>query len=311
MDASPESVLRVLQISGDVVATLAEQQLQELVMLARDGDSIWTLKRHLQPLLRGVSIYRMKLVLNNGFAGEVIEHQRLTDLKLPMDLTVILVQYALPTIHQTQRLRMAAEEGHETDLQELLSVPINPDSVTEDEFPPFWVVCAEGHVECARLLLDAGVNINKVCDHGQSPLWVACQRGHLEVARLLIAAGANKDQQNLYGKSPLWHACANGSQELARLLLDVGANKDLRDQHGRSPMSAAAEFGNVDIVRMLLEAKSDKDSMDQQSRSPVASVSMALLNHHFQVAQVLIDAGASTSHLNHAEVEKLKREVRG
>ena len=33
--------------------------------------------------------------------------------------------------------------------------------VTEDEFPPFWVVCAEGHVECARLLLDAGVNINK------------------------------------------------------------------------------------------------------------------------------------------------------
>ena len=42
---------------------------------------------------------------------------------------MILVQYALPTIHQTQRLRMAAEEGHETDLQELLSVPINPDSV--------------------------------------------------------------------------------------------------------------------------------------------------------------------------------------
>ena len=35
--------------------------------------------------------------------------------------------------------------------------------VTEDEFPPFWVVCAEGHVECARLLLDAGVNINKAC----------------------------------------------------------------------------------------------------------------------------------------------------
>jgi len=30
MDASPESVLRVLQISGDVVATLAEQQLQDL-----------------------------------------------------------------------------------------------------------------------------------------------------------------------------------------------------------------------------------------------------------------------------------------
>eukprot|EP00434_Breviolum_minutum_P011130 symbB.v1.2.009818.t1/scaffold627.1/size179893/10 len=69
-------------------------------------------------------------------------------------------------------------------------------------------------------------------------------------------------------------------------------------------MSAAAEFGNVDIVRMLLEAKSDKDSMDQQSRSPV---SMALLNHHFQVAQILIDAGASTSHLNHAEVEKLSQ----
>ena len=44
---------------------------------------------------------------------------------------MILVQYALPTIHQTQRLRMAAEEGHETDLQELLSVPINPDSVAK------------------------------------------------------------------------------------------------------------------------------------------------------------------------------------
>ena len=29
MDTSPESVLRVLQISGDVVATLAEQQLQD------------------------------------------------------------------------------------------------------------------------------------------------------------------------------------------------------------------------------------------------------------------------------------------
>lgn len=30
MDASPEPLLRVLQISGDVVATLAEQQLQDV-----------------------------------------------------------------------------------------------------------------------------------------------------------------------------------------------------------------------------------------------------------------------------------------
>lgn len=41
--------------------------------------------------------------------------------------------------------------------------------VTEDEFPPFWVVCAEGHVECARLLLDAGVNINKAAFFFRAP----------------------------------------------------------------------------------------------------------------------------------------------
>ena len=56
---------------------------------------------------------------------------------------MILVQYALPSIHQTQRLRMAVEEGHEMDLQELLSLPINPDSVAK----------VAQSFECSRLVV--------------------------------------------------------------------------------------------------------------------------------------------------------------
>jgi ankyrin repeat protein len=125
------------------------------------------------------------------------------------------------TEHQ---MRLAADNGDVTRLQDLIRAGANPDAV--------------------GVMGDATALIH------------ACDAGRIDVARALLDAGADIDRQSDLGDTPLTCAVAIQNVDLVRLLVERGANTNpSRRFADEKPLAVfAAELGNLEIVQILLDA---------------------------------------------------------
>ena len=218
-------------------------------------------------------------------------------------------------------LMVAVMENRPKIAKMLLAAGANVRARDGRDRTPLMVAAGEGHVEFVQMFLAAGADVNLKSNNGsQTALSWAARNGHAEVVQMLLAADADiKAGFRNGGLTALAKAAAGGHSETIKILLAAGAdvNATNKPQLLVTPLMYAARGGHSKSVKALIDAGADvnaKDSTDDtaliwsmscilegvstETREPAAQIS-ARCQDHFEVAQILLHAGANVNASNH------------
>jgi hypothetical protein len=136
-------------------------------------------------------------------------------------------------------------------------------------------------------------------------LWAAVSSADFAAVSRLIANGASLTDR--YGKSLLHEAAFIGSFKILRLLVRAGCDPNVSKKPiygegccGPTPLHYAARYNRTEIAEFLADIVDHIDVEDDQGLS---SLQVAMRHGHFDVARVLIKAGAK-SHENNGNVQR-------
>ncbi|QQR48734.1 ankyrin repeat domain-containing protein [bacterium] len=181
-----------------------------------------------------------------------------------MKKVVILVLMMLPVsvacpMFGGDNLFIVAAEGRYQDLWRVF----NPTKLMfRDSFKrtPLHLAAMNGHDEMVAELISLGFEVD-VCDgDGYTPLHWAAREGHAECARILLEKGANIDSKNRYENTPLHLATLYGHIDCVYLFLERGANYSIKNTTDRTPKNIAKDFKYKDIYDVIVAYEDD----DQQ-----------------------------------------------
>jgi len=107
------------------------------------------------------------------------------------------------------KLHLAAREGDETAIRQLLEGDVDVDAKYDGQ-TPFQLAARWGHREVVRILLKISPDTDIADSEGNTALLLASQYGHKEVVRLLLKDGVEMDidASNNSGRTAL-HMAAN------------------------------------------------------------------------------------------------------
>ncbi|KGO78302.1 hypothetical protein PITC_059150 [Penicillium italicum] len=200
---------------------------------------------------------------------------------------------APPTKDSLTALQVAAARGHLEVVQTLLVAKADVNTPpTEYGFTALQAAAEGGHLKVVQILLAAKADVNAPpAKYGLTALQVAALRGHLEVVQTLLAAKADVSAPPTeFGLTALQAAAKGGHLKVVQTLLAANADVNAPPcyQDSRTALQAAAEGGHLEVVHMLLTTKLD---IDVKSGGQTA-LEMAQVNHHTEVVQALLAAGA-------------------
>jgi ankyrin repeat protein len=146
-------------------------------------------------------------------------------------------------------LSYAAEEGHDTVVQQLLScdgVDINAEDQRYRRTPLVWAARGGHESVVGQLLACDNVEVNWKDRCGMTPLSWAAFRGHMRIVEmLLVHADIQVDAMDKCNQTPLSKAAQGGHDAIVlKLLSHSGVDPDSKDIYGRSPLSRAAGEGH-------------------------------------------------------------------
>lgn len=175
------------------------------------------------------------------------------------------------------------------------------------------LLAAEGsNTQLIGLLLKAGANANSANPDGETALHLVARSGNVEAAKLLLAHGAKVDPRERFGgQTPLMWAAARRHPAMVEFLASKGADVNARsavrdyqrvataesrakqlDRGGFTPLIYAARENCKDCVEVLLKHKADINLPDP---SGVPALSIAMMNGNWDIAKLLIEAGADVN----------------
>lgn len=119
-------------------------------------------------------------------------------------------------------LILAAEEGEEQRVRDLLSRGARIEAEDNCEWTALMRAASHGHLETVQFLIDQGAAVNKQGRLGFTALMAAAMNGHHDTAELLIAQGADlSPREEETGKSALELAIMNDDQRMIELLVEA------------------------------------------------------------------------------------------
>jgi len=136
----------------------------------------------------------------------------------------------------------------------------------------------------------------------------AARTGKVEAVKALLSRGADlKAKESKKGQTALMWAAAEGNVEVVEALIQAGA--DFRDRlaSGFTPLLFAVREGRIGVVRALLKAGANVNETIQgaqvfgkgaaggsarTARTGTSALVLAVSNGHFELASILLDAGA-------------------
>lgn len=178
----------------------------------------------------------------------------------------------------------------------------------EDAFDPFFnvgwelrkgprglhIAASFGLTTILLLLLKRGIDPNQEDKHGEMAIHWACWNGHYEVVQLLIDHKAEVNARAKWNQStPLIIAAVNGHVSIAELLLDYGAEIDAewaQKQIGLSALSEACHHNRLEVAQLLLDRGASTSRSARSIRTPMEC---AARKGHTRIVQLLLSKGAS------------------
>ena len=149
--------------------------------------------------------------------------------------------------------------------------------------------CYKNGTEMMQVLIDAGADIETKNGEECSALYNASEGGLLDVVKMLVQAGADVRTADEDGYTSLHVAVHFGQTETVRYLVglpEVEVNH--RDIHNETALHLAANH-HPDVVQVLLDAGADIESKNNDGRSPLHS---ACASGKHDAAKMLVEAGA-------------------
>jgi len=190
-------------------------------------------------------------------------------------------------------LHQSAGHGQLELLRRLLQ-DIGVDVKTKENLTPLHFAAREGHLEVVMQLWLSKAEINASSSAGVTPLYLAARNGHVAVVNYLLKKGANPCQETNERWGPLAAASLNGNCEAIISLIINGAPVEAQTNQNFTALHIAAANGNLGAVERLLNAGADPNTKSSINLwSPLLS---ALSNGHLEVADKLLEGGASATH---------------
>ena len=222
-------------------------------------------------------------------------------------LAKLLGQKADPNATQvdgTTALHWAAQNDDRETAQLLLRAGANVHAKNRYGVTPLSLACTNGSGPMVDLLLAAGADPHTKLPGGETALMTAARTGQLEPVKALLARGAVVDaKETQQGQTALMWAAAEGHVQVVETLLAAKADFHLRLASGFTPFLFAVREGRIGVVRALLKAGVNPNEAIEPAptkaarpgRAPRAGVSalvLAVTNAHYELASILLDAGA-------------------
>lgn len=182
----------------------------------------------------------------------------------------------------------------------LVSAKANVKATNRYGVTPLSLACQNGNASIVELLLDRGADVNTTQRGGETALMTAARTGKVGPVKALLKHGADVNAKERRGQTALMWAAADGHTEVVDLLIKAGADihATLPDS-GFTPFFFAAREGRTDVVKALLKAGVDVNAaMDPRRpagkgpRTGTSALILAVENGHFELAMVLLEAGA-------------------
>eukprot|EP00041_Stephanoeca_diplocostata_P038487 m.1519701 g.1519701 ORF g.1519701 m.1519701 type:complete len:1385 (-) comp25225_c2_seq2:179-4333(-) len=169
--------------------------------------------------------------------------------------------------------------------------------------PAHWAA-ALNKIACVNILVKAKADFTVTDNEGATPLHYASQHSDTDVlCTLQKASPASMDMKDNNGSTALAWAVAHGNSDATRVLLDLGANSTEPDGTGRLPLHASVFAGSIACTKLLLahvkrtpDVDSDEENkadIDTRDTSGQTALFAACNEGHVDIADVLLDAGAS------------------
>jgi uncharacterized protein len=194
----------------------------------------------------------------------------------------------------------------------LLQAGADAQASTRYAVTPIYLAAQNGSADVLRTLLDAGANPNQLYREGETVLMTAARSGDYDSVKLLLERGAEVDaREHWHGQTALMWAAAQGNAQLLPLLVSHGANvnaissieeweRQVTDEPrekwlppgGMTALQFAAREGCLACIEPLLAQGAAIDATTLKGISPLM---FALINGHYDVAWVLIEAGADVN----------------
>lgn len=124
----------------------------------------------------------------------------------------------------------------------------NINSRIENGMSPLMVAALEGNNTVLCDLLEAGADVNLVNDDENNALWFACVKSAPETIAQLLEQGVDADNQNVNGATCLIYAASAGKFEAVKALVEAGADLYKATHDGFNALDSAA---TLPILRYL------------------------------------------------------------
>lgn len=156
---------------------------------------------------------------------------------------------------------------------------------------PLHDAAKNGDLQAVKSMLSQEFDLAAPDSAGEPPLLLAALAGHADVTAFLLERGADIETRNKGGLTALHAAAYAGKLDVVMLLVSKGAAiNDASNFYRMSPLHAAAEEGHGDVVAFLLANKAD---IEAKERNGITPLSQAGWREHWDVAQLLLNAGAA------------------
>ncbi len=248
-----------------------------------------------------------------SFAGAAVSDARLADAAKQSDRAAIraLIEKRAgvnaPQVDGTTALHWAAHQDDLETAELLIHAGANVKAVNRYGVTPLSLACTNGNAALVELLLKAGADPNTALPGGETALMTAARTGNETAVKALLSHGADINaKESRRQQTALMWAASEGHAGVVEALIGAGADFRVRLQSGFTPLLFAAREGRIGVVRGLLKAGADVNETIQTERNSVTKLAsgagaprngtsalvLAVANAHFELAAILLDAGA-------------------
>jgi ankyrin repeat protein len=206
----------------------------------------------------------------------------------------------------TTALHWAAHAGADALVTTLLEAGADPNARNRYGLTPLQAAAEGGFAVSVIALLDAGADPNTVLPEGETMLMTAARSGNTVVLEALLDRGVEIEARDgFYGETALIWAAVEDHAGAVRMLAAYGADVDAPSaamdypsrRAGQSvlglgswtPILYAARENSLEAGRALIEAGADLDVQDPDGATALV---IAIINAHYEFADMLIEAGA-------------------
>ncbi len=182
--------------------------------------------------------------------------------------------------------------------QALLSAGANPNAKNRYSVTPLSLACTNGNTSIVAALLEKGAKVDAPLPGGETALMTASRTGIVECVRLLLEHGADPNARERKGQSAIMWAASEGHAEVVEELIKSGADANDTLPSGFSPLFFAVRAGKTSVVEQLLRHGVDVNQVlkapggSKAPRKGTSPLMVAVENGHFELALLLVDAGA-------------------